>query len=670
MVTQTFYLHNKDWIAKGNYRRATIEFPDIIANSVSFDMICNFPSLKNISGGVELYGFETFNKGNYIDKIYTNYLFNYNTQYGCYKIILEITDTTTVLEDVVITVTYNSNLSIVLLNNYSEPHRIVKYNFLELYASVSGTFRDSVSVIEPVFEVFLDKYPTVNYVYINTLNRYYFVDDIILVRTGLYRFICHCDVLMSFRKDILELDVFVTRQEFNFNKYIPDEKMPIENVFLYDYSNVGEGLTFVNSRILFPLNNNTTDFRFYALTVVSAGLGVVTAEQYKDVVATPYNKTSITFLLNGKDLQYVTETILGNTEYINAIKHLWNDNSDAFISVKQFPWNLSDFCHTVAKSTWYIGSAQVKFNRNLSALIFNSEDDSPWVEIYCGEYTFPKLYNDWRDYRPYTKISLFIPYVGWVELDNAVIYSDNFRSDGIHFRYVVDLVSGDCIFQLYNYLVDGIAVDPNNITNANPLSKINIIEQYNCNPCDNVLISNSNHLEVLRKGLTIASNVIETVASGIAGGGAALAKANAANMKQKGVTRNAKQIATDKAQMTQAKADITSNTFSSVSDFVVALMSDTRGSKNYSTNSAGFINLDTRTQFLIRYEKLKYVEPEGYAHLVGRPSNYKGKLKDLQGYTEVGGVHLEGISTATSEEISIIENNLKSGVLCDIPKKI
>lgn len=670
MATKTYRFHNEDWISKGSYRRLVIEFPDDIANSTSFNMSCTYLSSTGISEGIYLIAFDTFNRGNIVKKMYENSTFTYNAHYGCYKIILEISDTTTVLGDILITITYNSELNITLLNSYSEPHMITKYNFLELYESVTGTFRDSVSVIEPVFDVFLDKYPAVNYVYINTFNRYYFVDDVILIRTGLYRFVCHCDVLMSFRKDILELDVFVTRQEFNFNKYIPDEKLPVENVLLYDYSEVGKGLTYVDSRIIFPINNNTTDYTFYALTVVSAGLGVTTSEQYKDVIATPYNKTSITFLLNGNDLQYVIETILGNTEYINAIKHLWNDNSDAFISVKQFPWNLTDFCDTVAKSSWYIGSASVDFKRNLKTLIFNNKDDNPWVEIYCGNYTFPKLYNDWRDYKPYTKISLFIPYVGWVELDNSVIYSDNFRSDGIHFRYVLDVVSGDCIFQLYNYLVDGVAVNPNDIVGANPLAKINIIEQYNCNPCDNVLISNSNHLEVLRKGFTIASNVIETVAAGVAGGGAVLAKAGAANMRQKGVTRNAKQLATDKAQMTQAKADITSNTFSSVSDFVVGLMSDTRGSKNYSTNSAGFINLDTRTKFLIRYEKLKYVEPDGYAHLVGRPSNYKGKLKDLQGYTEVGGVHLEGISTATSEELAIIDNNLRNGVLCDIPKKV
>ena len=37
---------------------------------------------------------------------------------------------------------------------------------------------------------------------------------------------CECDVLMSFRDDILRLDAICIRNEYDFNKYIQDPNIP------------------------------------------------------------------------------------------------------------------------------------------------------------------------------------------------------------------------------------------------------------------------------------------------------------------------------------------------------------------------------------------------------------------------------------------------------------
>ena len=92
--------------------------------------------------------------------------------------------------------------NIVLYNNKSENHRIDKSDYLTVVKSVSGTFRESISIISPVFDIEMEEFPNFNYLYIYLFNRYYYVDDIELVRTKLYRIYCHCDVLMSFKNDI------------------------------------------------------------------------------------------------------------------------------------------------------------------------------------------------------------------------------------------------------------------------------------------------------------------------------------------------------------------------------------------------------------------------------------------------------------------------------------
>lgn len=53
--------------------------------------------------------------------------------------------------------------------------------------------------------------------------------------------------------------------------------------------------------------------------------------------------------------------------------------------------------------------------------------------------------------------------------------------------------------------------------------------------------------------------------------------------------------------------------------------------------------------------------PKDYNQFAGYPSNISAVLGDLEGYTEVETIYLEGI-TATSDELNEIENLLKSGV--------
>ena len=62
----------------------------------------------------------------------------------------------------------------------------------------------------------------VNYCYIERYGRYYFVDRIIAVNNGLWELVCRCDVLMSYRLQILKLKGTVNRGERIYNGYLND----------------------------------------------------------------------------------------------------------------------------------------------------------------------------------------------------------------------------------------------------------------------------------------------------------------------------------------------------------------------------------------------------------------------------------------------------------------
>ena len=98
-------------------------------------------------------------------------------------------------------------MNITLYFNKSEKQKIGKNltNSLEF----TGTLRDETSVIDPVIMIEAENLSQYNYCYIPQFHRYYFIDNIEVVRQGLWRIRCHVDVLESHKNQILDLDVIL-----------------------------------------------------------------------------------------------------------------------------------------------------------------------------------------------------------------------------------------------------------------------------------------------------------------------------------------------------------------------------------------------------------------------------------------------------------------------------
>lgn len=99
-------------------------------------------------------------------------------------------------------------MQIYLYVNRSEKNSINKS--LTSSTLLIGHLRDESSVITPTFDVEAGNVSGFNYCYIPEFGRYYFISDIVAVRTNLWRIKCNVDVLMSFKSDILNLDVIVS----------------------------------------------------------------------------------------------------------------------------------------------------------------------------------------------------------------------------------------------------------------------------------------------------------------------------------------------------------------------------------------------------------------------------------------------------------------------------
>lgn len=126
---------------------------------------------------------------------------------------------------VVPTTTFN----IELYQNSAEVNRVDKGQHLTPVGSLVGALREECSMLTPSIVYQSENVPTFNYVYIPIFNRYYFVTSLSSVSKNVWRMELNCDVLMTYKNEILLLQGVVGRQEVDFNPLLVDNELPTQN---------------------------------------------------------------------------------------------------------------------------------------------------------------------------------------------------------------------------------------------------------------------------------------------------------------------------------------------------------------------------------------------------------------------------------------------------------
>lgn len=111
-------------------------------------------------------------------------------------------------------------MNVTFYNNLSNLNVI--YKRLEKINTLSFTFKENSNIINP--SLILKNYKGGNYCYIEDLERYYYIKDIDLLSNGLVKINCEIDVLMSYKEDIINSDLYskdgvliITNNEIDFN---------------------------------------------------------------------------------------------------------------------------------------------------------------------------------------------------------------------------------------------------------------------------------------------------------------------------------------------------------------------------------------------------------------------------------------------------------------------
>ena len=114
-------------------------------------------------------------------------------------------------------------MNITLYVNSSEKNKINKTK--TSVATLEGSIKGESSIINPTILIEYNNPTAFNYVYIDAFNRYYFVNDVVVVRNNLLRVSLTVDVLESFATAILNQYVIVDKNTSSYDLYLPDENL-------------------------------------------------------------------------------------------------------------------------------------------------------------------------------------------------------------------------------------------------------------------------------------------------------------------------------------------------------------------------------------------------------------------------------------------------------------
>ena len=247
-----------------------------------------------------------------------------------------------------------------------------------------------------------------------------------------------------------------------------------------------------------------------------------------------------------------------------------------------------------------------------------------YVDIPCGSVELKKYWGNCFDYEPYTKIQIWLPYIGYRDLP-----VDEIMGQTISVMYRCDCLTGDCVAFVYTGVVG----------ETGPQVE-RVISQFYGNCAVRVPFGATSYDAAIGNSIALmgaaASAGLSAGAGAIAEGGKIGAGLHA------GINAAGEEMATNGASIGVVQ-----------------------GSKPniHKGGAAGAATgyMSVQVPYLIRRIPRQSL-PEGYMNLKGYPSNIGGKLADFTGLAIVDDIQLNNIPALEDERKEII-NWLRGGVL-------
>ncbi len=337
------------------------------------------------------------------------------------------------------------------------------------------------------------------------------------------------------------------------------------------------------------------------------------------------------------------------TDFIDNLNKLFVNPMDYLISLNIFP--------VVPE----VGTERPIRIGQVTSTISMSPILSQWYNYDCGTVRIDEHWGSYLDYAPYTKVSLFLPFIGSVSLNTDEVMN---HTIGVQYRF--DLISGQCVALVK---VDG-----------------DVYYQFTGECAVAVPLTGSDWSRIYSAAIGAIGAAAVGAAAGVTSGALLNSAARSAMRGSSGsvtggypdtnsrYTRDGK-LSLSKKELVdltipkamEAAADSGRSSYAFPASRIVNTINNTVGQVTSGkliiqhsgsvSGSAGFLG-NRVPHILIEYPDQSLAD--NYMHFVGYPSNMRETLSMLHGYTEVEQVLLS--IPGTDEELGELLEVLKGGV--------
>ena len=373
---------------------------------------------------------------------------------------------------------------------------------------------------------------------------------------------------------------------------------------------------------------------------------------------------------------------LSNTELDNLVKSfdtIWDINfqkyKEEISSITCFPFKVvpSD------RPSRYLKLGNLPDYSTFSCQEILSTD----TYLSLGEYHIEETFHNFADYNGYTKIKLFLPLLGFVDVD-----TDECMDKYLQIRLHVDYATGKGIYIL-GVSDNSIPYElhpqlPTTIIPTTNESYIRVISTYECQLGVNIPIGTSSYGELQRN--LILGTLKTATGIGVAMYKNSLPQASTTtssittatkdyNVYTRAKDKGRKNIPLRVGTETETKKTTSTRTYNKpvdkskpiaeAIDGSIDTLNSLRGGTSTDRVNDSVLSSVLSGRVKIVIYRPKFVEfDDYYAHLYGYPLGEVRTLSDLSGYTEINSIHFEGtgFETITKAEIAMLEQAFSDGV--------
>lgn len=341
-------------------------------------------------------------------------------------------------------------MTIYCFNCTADNRRVDKNGYLspasifDGYHYTSGTLRNETDVEHPVIRLAVADADVnaFNYIQISEWSKYYWVVDRKVIRDGLLEITCKEDVLYTFKSSILALTAYVARNETNTKPYMDDPKRVFSSDHTFSVYPVG-----ATYQSLFGVSGMDSDTFLNNVIIMSSAPAVYSMKTYTTPPTGIVNPalqfiadqmTHVAYAIDRQNLGRLFAILNDKNFWTSVFESLFSSqNADGIIEILNFPFSLASASYggDVALRMYNNDIGLTGYTQPKGKLLYTNSD----MVFDFGTIT-PVLSGDFRDFEPYSKATLYLPYIGFTDIPMRAFR----RSPSLHIYYIVSVTTGKC----------------------------------------------------------------------------------------------------------------------------------------------------------------------------------------------------------------------------------